>query len=214
MRKYNAYSMTFIVLLIVFILVIVMSITNVVESLAQHESKRRFKNLYARYSQALLITASEMSADTGCYYSSVQEIKHNFSNCDNFYRMFVTNLQLEKYCKENALKDGCIPQYEEYTTRPQCPGFTRAMMNNYADAFVMKDGSNIIVYNEIDKQRKPIFAVDVNGHAKPNRAGEDIFSLTILRDKNGSYYFHENVSHCLPVKKGGIYSLSDINESD
>lgn len=210
MRKLEAFNTTFLTLLVIFTLLIALSITKVVNNLAQEENKRRFKNIYSTYTQALLNTVIEMSGDTGCYYSSDRNIKHNFSNCDNFYKLFVSNLQLQKYCKEDALKSGCIPQYQSYTTKKRCIGFTRSMMNHIADSFILDDGSNIIVYNEIDKQRKPIFAVDVNGKEKPNKAGVDLFSLTIIRNQNGSYYFHGNVSYCLPVESDGIKNIADV----
>lgn len=210
MRRYQAFNMTFVTLLAVFVIVIALGIARVVNHLAQDENKRRFKNIYSSYTQALLNTVVEMSGDTGCYYSSDKSVKHNFSNCDTFYKLFVSNLQLQKYCKTNSLKDGCIPLYQSYTDKNQCHGFTRTMMNNIADSFVMADSSNIIVYNELDKQRRPIFAVDVNGKSKPNKAGIDLFSLTIIRNGNGSYYFHGNVSYCLPVEKDGIKNIADV----
>lgn len=210
MKKYEAFNTTFLVLLGVFIILVALGVTRVVNYLAQEEDKRRFKNIYSAYTQALLNTVIEMSGDTGCYYSSDKSIKHNFSNCDTFYKLFVSNLELEKYCKNKSLEGGCIPQYQSYTAKERCIGFSRSMINNIADSFVMSDGSNIIVYNEIDKQRKPIFAVDVNGISKPNKAGVDLFSLTIIRNGNGSYYFHGNVSYCLPVEKDGIKNIADV----
>ena len=211
MKKSSAYSTIFIVLVVVFILSVSMGVTRVVNYLAQNEAKRRFQNIYTVYSEALMKTVVEMSGDTGCYYSSDKSVKHDFSKCNQFYNIFVRHLELKKYCEDNALKNGCIPRYQEYTTKPECNGFTAYMINNYDDAFVLVDGSNIIVYNEIDKQRKPIFAVDVNGFSKPNKAGEDLFSMTIIRNSNGSYYFHGNISFCLPVNKGGIHDLTDIH---
>lgn len=210
MKKYCAYSTTFIVLLGVLILCVTLGITRVVNHLAQNEIKRRFQNIYSVYSQALMGTVAEMSGDTGCYYSTDKNVKHNFSKCDEFYTIFVRHLELKKYCEDKALKQGCIPQYQEYTAKPECQGFSAFMINNYDDAFVMVDGSNMIVYNEVNKQRKPIFAVDANGFSKPNKAGEDLFTLTIIRNGNGSYYFHGNISYCLPVKKGGIQNLTDV----
>lgn len=210
MKKLDAFNTTFIVLLSVFSICIAIAITKVVGIMAQNEVKRRFQNIYSAYTQALLRTVEQMAGETGCYYSTDRHVKHNFSDCDKFYTIFVSNLQLEKYCQEKALKGGCVPEYLEYTSKPECFGFSRNMLNNYADAFVMSDSSNLIIYNEIDKQRRPIFAVDANGFAKPNQAGVDLFSMTIMRNRNGSYFFHSNVSYCLPVKKDGIHNLTDV----
>ncbi len=210
MKKNGAFSITFIILFAIFVICLFVAIVKIVGTMSQNEVKRRFHNIYSAYTQALYRTVEQMNGDIGCYYSTDSKVKHDFKNCDKFYTIFVSNLQLEKYCQEKALKGGCIPEYIEYTDKPECFGFSRNMLNNYADAFVMGDNSNLMIYNEIDKQKRPIFAVDANGFAKPNKAGEDLFSMTIMRNKNGSYFFHSNVSTCLPVKKDGIHYLTDV----
>lgn len=210
MRHFEGYSTTFIVLLTVFVLIVAAAITKVVGNLSQNEIKRRFQGIYSVYSQALITTVNEMNDDTGCYFSPNASLNHNFANCDEFYKIFISHLNPRKYCEKDALNGGCIPEYAAYTCKNKCSGFFRSMMNKYADVFVMADGSNIIIYNETTKERKPIFAVDVNGFSKPNKAGKDLFSLTIMRNENGAYYFHSNVSYCLPVEKDGIQNLADV----
>lgn len=169
-----------------------------------------FKKLYSAYTQALYTTVYQMDGDTGCYFSSDKRIKSDFSRCDSFYKKFATNLRVNKYCKTKALADGCIPIYENYAKTAPCAGFSESMMNKFNQAFVMNDNTNIIVFNLPANVQKPLFAVDSNGKLFPNRAGYDLFSMVIMRNKYGNYYFHPNVTYCLPVDKDGIKDIRDV----
>lgn len=169
-----------------------------------------FKKLYSLYSQALLTTVYEMGGDTGCYYSSERGIQSDFSRCERFYKDFANNLKVKKYCKNNALAEGCIPVYKRYAVKAQCAGFSENMMNRYNQAFVMDDKTSLIVFNMPANSPKPMFAVDSNGFLRPNKTGQDLFSLVIMRSENGNYYFHPNVVYCLPVEKGGIKNIQDV----
>lgn len=210
MRKLSAYNFTFVTLLAMFVLVVYWASASAVEKINKKETIKRVQNIYASYSNALLKTVAQMGNETGCYFVSDQTKSHDYSNCDEFYKTFVSNMKVQKYCHGNALSDGCIPEYEGYTDKRMCTGFTRELMNKYDDAFVMPDGSNIIIFNTTKDSRRPIFAVDTNGMAKPNKAGEDLFSFTIIRNSNGAYYFHPNISYCLPVTKGSIEYINDV----
>lgn len=169
-----------------------------------------FKKLYSAYSQALLITVEDMQGDTGCYFSSDKYINSDFSECDRFYKRFATNLRVTKFCKNNALSGGCIPVYSSYAKTSNCAGFSESMMNKFNQAFVMNDYSNIIVFNQPANVQKPLFAVDSNGKLVPNKSGYDLFSLVIMRNANGYYYFHPDVTYCLPQEEGGIRKLQDV----
>ena len=169
-----------------------------------------FKKLYSEYSQALQMTVYDMNGDIGCYYTSNKTYKSDFSNCESFYKKFATNLKVRKYCKNNALNDGCVPIYKTYATQPYCAGFSESMFNRFNQAFVMDDNSNIVVFNQPAKIQKPMFAVDSNGMLFPNKSGYDLFSFVVMRNKNGNYYFHSNVTYCLPKTNGGIQMLQDV----
>lgn len=210
MKKMPAYNFTFILLLTLFVLLVYNASAMALKTVNKKETVKRFQAIYGLYSNALLKTVAQMGGDTGCYYVTDGSKNHNTSNCDEFYKTFVSNLKVQKYCHGNALKDECIPEYETYTDKTRCVGFSEEMMNVYDDAFVMPDGSNIIVFNVTQNDRRPIFAVDTNGFAKPNKAGEDLFSITIIKNTSGPIYFHPNISHCLPVEKDGIEYINDV----
>lgn len=169
-----------------------------------------FKKLYSEYSQALSYTVAQMGGDISCYYSLDKNVKSNFSGCDKFYKKFATNLKVQKYCKNNALKNGCIPVYKAYAKTPSCAGFSESMMNKYNQSFVMYDNTNLTVFNKPENSPKPMFAVDSNGLLFPNKTGYDLFSLVIIRNSNGNYTFHPNVTYCLPREKLGIKSIQDV----
>ena len=169
-----------------------------------------FKKLYSVYSQALLITVNDMDGDTGCYFSSDKHINSDFSGCDKFYKRFATNLKVTKYCKNNALSAGCLPVYKSYAKTSACAGYSESMMNRFNQVFVMNDNTNLIVFNQPANVQKPLFGVDSNGKLVPNKSGYDLFSLVIMRNSNGYYYFHPDVTYCLPQEKGGIHRLQDV----
>ncbi len=169
-----------------------------------------FKKLYSVYSQALLSTVYQMGGDTGCYFSSDKNFHSDFSNCDRFYKNFANNLKVTRYCRKNALSDGCIPVYKRYPKAVQCAGFSENMMNRYNQAFVMNDKTSLVVFNMPANVPKPLFAVDSNGFLRPNKGGQDLYSIVIMRNSRGNYYFHPNVTYCLPVEKGGIKNIQDV----
>ncbi len=169
-----------------------------------------FKKLYSAYSQALNYTVVQMGDDIACYYSLDKSVKSDFSGCEKFYKKFATNLKVQKYCKNNALANGCIPVYKAYAKTPACAGFSESMMNRFNQSFVMYDNTNLTVFNQPVNSPKPMFAVDSNGKLFPNKTGYDLFSLMIVRTVNGNYSFHPNVTYCLPREKDGIKNIQDV----
>ncbi|MBO6087947.1 hypothetical protein J6P92_06350 [bacterium] len=168
-----------------------------------------FKRLYGTYTKALNMTAYEMDGDIACYFSAEKNKAGNYSGCKDFYKKFVSNLKVSKYCESNGKKNGCVPNYKKYSNLSECSGYSKQMMELFNQSFVMSDQTNIIVFNMPQDSPKPLFAVDSNGNMPPNRTGYDLFSFVIMRGANGEYYFHPNVVYCLPPEKGGIQKFED-----
>ncbi len=194
----------------IYLIVLLFFVTKYTIHFVEKSAVTSFKKLYSVYSQALLQTVYEMDGETACYYSSDKSVSSDFSGCDRFYKKFANNLKVRKYCKNNSLKDGCVPVYKNYAVKPSCAGFSESMFNRFNQAFVMDDNSNIVVFNQPAGVQKPMFAVDSNGKLFPNKSGYDLFSFVIMRGKSGNYYFHTNVTYCLPEEKGGIKMLQDV----
>mgnify|MGYP001130527339 CR=1 FL=1 len=203
-------NVRFIALNCVYIIVISLGVAYYVGNLVNKAAVVSFKNLYSVYSQALNYTVSQMGGETSCYYSLDRNVKSNFSGCEKFYKKFATNLRVQKYCKNNALSNGCIPVYKYYAKTPSCAGFSESMMNRYNPAFVMADSTNLTVFNLPKNSPKPMFAVDSNGKLFPNKTGYDLFSLVIIRNSYGNYSFHPNITYCLPREKRGIKFIQDV----
>ena len=194
----------------IYLVVLIFASMQLITYLVNKSAVVSFKKLYSVYTQALDITVNDMDGDTGCYFSSDRRFPSKYSGCDRFYKTFATNLRVTKYCKNNALSKGCLPEYKSYAKTPSCAGFSENMMNRYNQVFVMNDKTNLTVFNLPENTQNPLFAVDSNGMMFPNKAGYDLFSLVIMRNANGIYYFHPNVTYCLPIEKGGIHNLQDV----
>lgn len=195
-------------LICLFCVVVAIGTFRAISAIKLKETKNQFRNIYTLYSSALQYTVDEMSGDIGCYYSSTGE--SDVSGCEKFYKHFVENLKVKKYCQNDALAENCVPVYKSYTTSSNCLGFSEEMINKHDDVFVMDNDSNIIVYNTENGKRAPFFAVDVNGLKEPNTPGQDLFTILIMKNSGGAYYFHSNITYCLPVEKGGIENIQDI----
>ena len=197
-----------VILFCIFLGVVSVGSVSAFTKVKEKEMKNQFRNIYTFYSNVLQKTVMEMSESTGCYYSASGEA--DVSGCDEFYRNFISNMKIKKYCHGKGLEKGCVASYKSYTTKPECVGFSKTMIDNKNDVFVLDNGSSIIVFNTESAKRTPFFAVDVNGPKPPNNAGEDLFTMLIMKNEGGSYYFHTNITYCLPVEKGGIENIQDL----
>lgn len=205
-QKQKNYKIHLIIYSILFLLLII----NIAIFVVHKEAISSFKRLYGNYTRALQTTVNQMEGDTGCYFSSDKSIPSDFSKCEQFYKIFATNLRVMKYCKDSGLQNGCIPKYKKFAETPQCAGFSESMFNRFNQSFIMSDTTRLIVYNQPANEPKPILAVDSNGKIFPNKSGHDLFSLVIMRSPGGDYYFHSNITYCLPSEKGGVRKLQDI----
>jgi len=211
MNKRKAVAnIKFLMLIGIFFVCISLLISNVIQSLIEKEAKVQLKLDYSMYSKAIAETAAMMDDETGCYFSTESGVANDYSRCNEFYIQLVKNLNVSKYCKKDGLENGCVPVYEVYATDKNCAGYSESMMNKFNPSFVLNNKSSLIVYNYPNGYMKPVFAVDVNGLMKPNKPGHDLFSFVIVKNKNGSYYLHPNITYCLPETNGGIRNIHDV----
>ncbi|MCD8024900.1 MAG: type II secretion system GspH family protein, partial [Candidatus Gastranaerophilales bacterium] len=114
----------------------------------------------------------------------------NFGDCKKLFDFFTENLNITKYCTSDAYENGCIPYYGGNDTvylskNPSadsvavnkstsgCAGFRQSNILSRR-AFVTNDGLIYVPYSYFT----PIFIVDTNGFAGPNRFGYDLIFLT------------------------------------
>lgn len=201
---------SFLILALVYFVVLAVFVTFYTFHLIEKQTAVQFKKEYSAYNQALMTTVDQMYGETGCYYSADKQTPSNFYGCKEFYRNLAKNLRVTKYCKDNALAKGCVPKYANYTSETKCAGFSESMFDKFNQVFVLEDRSSLIIYNFPTGVQKPMFAIDVNGHLNPNKSGYDLYSMVIMRSKNGNYYFHPNITYCLPVEEGGVNYITDV----
>lgn len=192
--------------------VIILSLTVMyfLDKIAIRHTKDQFKQAYGSYNEALRKTVDDLGGETGCFYSASNNYQTQYMGCENFYKKFASNLNVKKLCLNNALSDGCVGKYKEYTSKPACAGFSESMIDRFNQVYVMGDRTSIIIFNYPTGIQKPMFAMDVNGVIGPNKTGYDLFSLVIMRNNKGQYYFYPDITYCLPSSKSGIRYITDI----
>lgn len=198
--------------LIILVLVIISTlylVVNFTNYLINRSAKESFKKLYNTYSQMLEMTVRDFDGNVECYFSTDVNVENDFSGCSKFYDKFSENLKVTKICKDNSLSNGCLPNYKKYNIEPACEGFSEKSMNKTSQTYVMKDNSTLTVFNLPENDPKPAFTIDSNGKMMPNKTGYDRFSLVIVKNENGYFTFHPNVTYCIPAEKDGIHQLQD-----
>lgn len=103
--------------------------------------------------------------------------------------LFFNTLKTITFCSNNALANHCITSdYKgadeirkeqssdpDYTPDPN-GSWSKKRIQNSNSAYILADGTLIINY-EKHGSNVPIYAIDVNGHKRPNQWGKDIFLL-------------------------------------
>lgn len=118
-----------------------------------------------------------------------QNYNGRYSDCISFYKdkLFGSVLKYAKYCKNNALSNGCITdQYrgvdkikaeiDDSVEYDPNMGFSDNILKKSGEAWVLVDGTLILRWCG-GTCSTPIFMVDINGHKRPNKWGYDIFSF-------------------------------------
>ena len=115
----------------------------------------------------------------------------HFNDCISFYKnqLFGNVLKYSKYCKDNALANGCVTEQYRGVDKIKAEiddsveydpnmAFSDSKIKENAEAWVLVDGTVLVKYCD-SKCTIPIFMVDINGHRRPNKWGYDIFSFII-----------------------------------
>ncbi|MDR1327641.1 MAG: hypothetical protein LBJ74_04465 [Heliobacteriaceae bacterium] len=194
-----------------FFILCMVFVTRETMSIIDKSDRVKLKKEFSSYSEALLLTVTQLGENTKCYHSSVSGPNNELRGCHDFFHALVNNLNKTKHCYGKALEHGCVPIYQKYTDDPKCVGFSEKMINNYAPVFILNDRSSLIVYKTLDGLIHPIFAVDVNGKMEPNKPGYDLFSFVIIKNENNDFYLHPHITFCLPPEKGGINNIHDLD---
>lgn len=137
--------------------------------------------------------------------------------------LFVKTMKVAKYCKDNALANGCITNdyrgsdkviAENNPSAPFPPNpsinFSDSNIKNRYSVWVLVDGT-VIIKNGSAALKQQTYAIDVNGHKKPNKWGYDIFTFKLLGDTPNGITSISGVDYV--TERGGISSLQIVKEA-
>lgn len=157
-----------------------LTIPSVVRNYRDTQYKTQFKKAYAAMSVALQKTVVDMGGVPLCYDSTTTA-----DECPKFFSEFAKNLKHIKYCDNNALVNGCVPQYKKYYVGDSCVGLNQDYINNRNNVWILADGSILIGYNH---GNSPLFGYDINGMKGPNLPGHDLFPFYVRYERNKGLY--------------------------
>lgn len=152
-------------------------------------------------------TLSQVQQKVMFEWGDALSISNGFGYKD-FNDAVLANLKIIKKCEKNALAQGCIPKYTGLNIS-QCSGFNETNVYNNQPAYILSDGEIIIPYNG---DWQSLWLIDVNGLKGPNKAGYDLFDVTLASNKALNF----RGKGCLnqgnpPPVQGGLDSYKDID---
>ncbi len=136
-----------------------------------------------------------------------------FSDCQSFHeQLFLKTLKLQKYCKNNAYENGCLPkdirgvdkvQKENNPDQDFDPNkdFSDSKIKNQYPVYILADGTYLIGHSTF-LGKIPMYVVDINGFKGPNKWGHDIFMFKITG--NVQKGITSLSRHGWLVEKGGV----------
>ncbi len=194
-------------------------IPTVVGKVNEHVRKTQFKRAYTLFASAV----QKLEEDKGyiqCNYGT----GGSWVGCSDFFKEVGAYLKPIKYCENNAVENGCLPNPSYMgideallTRRPDaqdvenyinnCGGFTRSRIESRSKAYVLGDGSILFSYESGDAvtgNTASLFAVDINGFKAPNKWGYDVFVFDLYRQSaSAGLQVRPFSASCHPVEKGG-----------
>ena len=209
--KIRAFTLAEVLITLAIIgVVAAMTIPTLIANYKEKALENQFKRSYAVLNQALLSAQSQFGYLPRCYYKSNAYSSAISDECAELTEKFLSNLKITKTCKDNAYKNGCIPEYkgyddvlkeqhkddedydedfwQDYANR-NCGGFNTSEILNNKTVYVLADGTIIFFYTNMSSL---IVAFDVNGNSGPNKWGYDIYGISFYGNaKNGIQEFRQ-----------------------
>ncbi len=116
----------------------------------------------------------------------------NMSDCRKFTEDLIKTMKVVKFCEKEALKNGCLTdayrgvdkvKSEQNPDSVQDPNsvFSDTNIKNRYPVFIAVDGTVYVRYSSMSAP--PVFVVDVNGHKGPNKWGYDLFTFSIIGNR-------------------------------
>lgn len=169
----------------------------------------------------------EYSDDGNCkkWSSSSSDPYGHSSDCSIFQQEFEKTVSVIKVCENNALANGCIPEYNgtdsivkqdndditDVDSNKATAGtswWRKKSIAKNMKAYVLSDGT-ILLMSGWEGMR--IFAIDVNGKKGPNKWGYDLFSFSVSSEPGKSLTLIPSYL-ASPVEKGGKSAAQMLSE--
>ena len=131
-------------------------------------------------------------------------------DCRDFYVKLKKNLKIVKRCEDHAYANGCSPLYSSGTDTVQGNSdnpnpnkdYSVNSLKNTQTMEVLDNGIILMPFG--NDFYMPIWFVDINGQARPNKIGYDVFKLEIVGDGKGSAWVGiRGLGSNIGVEEGG-----------
>ena len=144
--------------------------------------KNQFKKTYNTLSNAVNKVYTDLEYIPLCSYG----VTGDRSECGTFNKQFLGSLNVIKKCTK-AKEQGCIKHIRALVSDDfGSKGLTQSWIDAYNHAYILKDGSMIMLYGEGNSV--PIYIIDINGSKGPNKWGYDQYYFYIYNNKLVCYY--------------------------
>lgn len=181
-NKKSAFTLSEVLLTIALIgSLATMTLSTVGSSVQQRARLAEFRTAFSKMSITLRSITSEEGKIYSCYLvPSNTEIDDyglkvaagtaaQAGECADLMDAFVRAMGATRFCKDDPVDEGCIPQ--NYPTAE-----SGCFTNFNGEAYVLDN--SMIIFSDGNESLKR-FAIDVNGRKGPNRWGQDIFPFSI-----------------------------------
>lgn len=138
-------------------------------------------------------------------------------------QLFTKTLKVAKFCQNNALANGCITDEYRGTDKvreeqapnagtPQNPNieFSDTNIKNKFSSWVLVDGTVVMKQGRYKIDGHSIYAIDINGHRKPNKWGHDIFVVSLKGNTTDGIVKFDGVDYV--TEKGGVSTAQMIKD--
>lgn len=200
-RKFFAFTLAEVLITLTIIgIVAAITIPTILSNIQKKVLKEEIKNNYSMY--AKIFTDIQ-------YDYTLSRPAGLTSGYKNYNNELISKLKIAKVCKGNAMRDGCIPEdYNNLNVSVGCPGFAVDSISTTHNVYVLSDGSILIPYHT---DWRSLWMVDVNGKKGPNKAGYDIYQMTLE-----SKFEYHGANGCFvgddKSLKGIIKNVKDIDK--
>lgn len=196
-----------------------LTLSTVGSSVQQRTRLAEFRTLYSKMSIALKNITSDTGRIYSCYLAPTPDEIEDFgltingnagpsnnTGCETLENAFVRAMGAVRFCTNNPITEGCLPQ--NYPT-------ATGVFTDYRTSKAYVFDNSMILFTDNGSNGLKLFAVDVNGRKGPNKWGQDIFPFSIkyteTKTVNGVVFVKSIGILPPPTPENGSYFDEDDN---